>query len=754
MWFLELTPSKLGANSATYVWFNVTYRYDSNPPVGVDGGKLVGDNTYTYAYRFGGYACTLSSVSTKGGTSCYLQTFYRLTQHTMKWNIIAVTSNTPSNRAYHSSLFYNNRFYVIGGCFQSNTGGWTYLNDVNAYDTLSSTWTSVRAVGSPMSGRRSHTSAIIDNIIYNYGGWSDQEVFDDITGIMHDATVLASNFYTTGSISNVTAGQLNSITIQIRASNLLINGSNSISSYSWGDNLLWGNNLDFSLSLVGYSNYDSSIVYKQYSRKDSNNFIDHGNSTYTIYYTLETGTYYTMSVTYTVNDVATDIPGSPFSLNVHPSSVDFSKLVVFGDGTVQAVKAQTTHFYVMFRDAYYNPIPATSTLMSQLSFNLTSQSSLVILSSSKTAVTSGDWDASVFSIYTTNKLSNPPVAIALIQYTQPEISQYTLSVAFDNQLLTQSYSVATYDSVEVSSSLENGAFGFMIFVLIIALICFIFLVVFWENSVIRASSQNFLICVVFGAIVSIAGIWIRIYVGNLTDANCTESMWLVDMGFLLYVVPIFMKSHFVSKIESSYNGFVLVDNFGLLVPLLCLFTIECIISAVQYSYYPQRVLLYSLPNQSYLTYHDCGSSSYIFEALLYGYKAIILISGSYFALSTVKSDIMFFEGPLIATASFHMSFVYFIALPLILFISTPSIIYGLEIFTTLWVVLVTLLLMFLPKMYYIFFGEPFEFDGNEIYDVNLPTGTMGVTQTGATQASELDVNETKGIFIVYIDHYC
>ena len=306
-WVLNL--SSLADGSLPIQWTDIT---DITTPLsGAEGARMVANHDYTYLYRFGGYNCSDAFESLGAGDKCYSNAFYQIS--TSDYSVTQIVSpNAPSNRAYHSCIYYNYKIYVIGGAYTNLNGLWEYYNDVHVYDFNRMEWLIVNVYGTKMTAAWSISGVLVNNAICIYAG-NDLSVFYNNFAIIYPDIVFTDhNFYVSASsLSSAVAGVSSSFVVQMRSYEY--SSSNEI---LWGDVLPWATDLDFSILFVGTSNVDGNGVVTSYSKKDTENFIDNLDGTYTINYVLNSGSEFKVFISYYDLDKneRDEILGSPFSV--------------------------------------------------------------------------------------------------------------------------------------------------------------------------------------------------------------------------------------------------------------------------------------------------------------------------------------------------------------------------------------------------------------------------------------------------------
>ena len=514
--------------------------------------------------------------------------------------------------------------------------------------------------------------------------------------------------------------------------------SNSRSAYDWKDIIPWATALDFNIILVGTSNSDGSTIVNQISKSVTNNFVDHLDGSYTIKYRLTSGSSYKMFISYTLNEITTSIPGSPFTITVSPSNVAPLRSISSGTGLLTPVQEHTTSFLIALKDLYSNPISASSDYVSYLSFSINGDSSLCTFTT---------------SVLSVGNSKNPySYAVFSVEYMTPKLGSYLLSVKYNNTDLRSSpYSVSAYESVEVSSSVEVVAFALCVLCIVIAVACFALMIIFYSHPVIRAAAQNMMFTVIGGAVVVVIGVWIRVYVSDLDTARCTVSPWLIGIGFVLCCSAIFFKSYRISKIftSKSLKTVKIVDS-DLILPLLGIILLESILQVARYFVDPATVRTVPLSSNALLTYQTCKSEGFLFPALLYGYKAIMLGYGVYLGVISRNAPALFNESSILSYIIFTITFMSVVILPLSFAIESPTVTYSLEVMGILFGVMSTLLVLFLPKSFYIY-EQPNQGSvrGSVMVKSTQSKSAMSVSSLSENKSSE-QMEEYKSIFLLSI----
>ena len=64
---------------------------------------------------------------------CFSRRLYRLSLTDLRWAELPNSRylpGSPSERAYHTSVYYDDHVFVLGGAYSDNMGRWYYYNGV------------------------------------------------------------------------------------------------------------------------------------------------------------------------------------------------------------------------------------------------------------------------------------------------------------------------------------------------------------------------------------------------------------------------------------------------------------------------------------------------------------------------------------------------------------------------------------------------------------------------------------------------
>ncbi|RWS20654.1 hypothetical protein B4U80_14242 [Leptotrombidium deliense] len=94
-----------------------------------------------------------------------------------KWEIIKTNGNIPCFRFEFSISQYGYKIFMFGG----NKLSLLHLNDLYCFNLESNYWTKLNIIGKVPAPRRAHSSCIIDNYIFIFGGASLITSIDDLS---------------------------------------------------------------------------------------------------------------------------------------------------------------------------------------------------------------------------------------------------------------------------------------------------------------------------------------------------------------------------------------------------------------------------------------------------------------------------------------------------------------------------------------------------------------------------------------------
>ena len=483
------------------------------------------------------------------------------------------------------------------------------------FDINAGTWLTVTTRGTPMPQLNSLSLVLKDNVIWTFGGCATGTFYNNFAALYIDISLQASNFFASGTgISTAFAGLTNNFTVSILQSTQISNETSSQSSFLWGERILWATDLDFTVLILGTSNSDGSTIVLQITKKDTKNFIDNLDGTYTIKYPLLSGSNYQMFITYSIDSIDYDIPGSPFQLTTIPSTYSNSRSECYGPRLLTPYQKHFAYFTVTLKDIYANPINATSTNFALFKVLINNITIAEQVSYSIIVVGNADNTATVNSYR--------------ITYMTPEVSSYNLYVYYDNTLVgDKSYSISAYESIEVTTTVQTAVLAFAIVTAILLGLCIIGLAILYSNPIIIACSRSLMLIYIIGGIVLISGVWLKTDISNLNDSICNQSPWLIGVGFIICAGSVIYKLFCISRMSNTSNAArpIRMKDEEWVMAIVGLVLLECILQIIKFYVDPSFVTTQALTSNSLITYQTCGSNSSTFSVILYGYKALILV---------------------------------------------------------------------------------------------------------------------------------
>ncbi|XP_072391369.1 kelch domain-containing protein 3-like [Diabrotica undecimpunctata] len=107
----------------------------------------------------------------------FAQIIYHLNLDTMHWTYVPVGGPEPSARDFHTSVVINDRMYLFGGrgtLVDHFVGGrqMMYCNELWYLDLNTFTWHHCEVTGTVPVGRRSHSAFVYDEKMYIFGGYN------------------------------------------------------------------------------------------------------------------------------------------------------------------------------------------------------------------------------------------------------------------------------------------------------------------------------------------------------------------------------------------------------------------------------------------------------------------------------------------------------------------------------------------------------------------------------------------------------
>jgi hypothetical protein len=96
-----------------------------------------------------------------------------------KWEVLIANSHEggppqgqiPPARTNHTIVSFNEKLFLFGG-----TNGVQWFNDVWSYDHIANSWTEIDCVGFIPTPREGHASALVNDVMYVFGGRTDEGV--------------------------------------------------------------------------------------------------------------------------------------------------------------------------------------------------------------------------------------------------------------------------------------------------------------------------------------------------------------------------------------------------------------------------------------------------------------------------------------------------------------------------------------------------------------------------------------------------
>ena len=373
----------------------------------------------------------------------------------------------------------------------------------------------------------------------------------------------AINCYAWGvGLSVAVAGQLASFTVSTREVVRALNGSSGANatepsgSCSWAGPATYGTGLSasFRVQLITDSASNSLSLLPAFVE-------ELGNGSYSVVYTAYTGSSYGLFVLFD----GVQIPGSPFTVSLHPTTVvGAASCSASGWGTQLVEKGGHTQLQLQVADNYGNNFHDMTFLASwvQATPGLSLQGSGPTLGTSwplvapagsapnATATATGG----VFTISATvgpDLLSQQPLALSAtlqpngsfaLAYDVP--SQYTLYIlrVLVNGINVQGspFMVTALQPLKLPSSLIAVLWFLAALILALCMACSVAVYVWRKESVMRSSSPRFLLLLILGSMLSTLSVVFLAVEGS--DQACQAAHTLLTVGLILSMASLLAKS--------------------------------------------------------------------------------------------------------------------------------------------------------------------------------------------------------------------
>lgn len=263
-----------------------------------------------------------------------------------------------------------------------------------------------------------------------------------------------------------------------------------------------------------------------------------------------------------------------------------------------------------------------------------------------------------------------------------------------------------------SSFAQPSSIILLVIAIILIVACALVLVVFFlnrETPVVKSASPVFCYLILLGLMIGAANVFF--FVGTPTDAICMARPWMAAMALALVLGNLFIKTWRIHRIfgETNFSGRMsLIGNKALLLFSALVMLIELIIPIVWTAVKPLRsVTISQEPNWEYT---ECVSEDESFSWTMIGIfaalNASILVYGAFLAFKTRKVSSAFRESKFIALCIYNLLLTSLLVLPLVYIQEVGYFTsFFLRSIGTLFSVAFTLVALFGPKLYIIFFQK-------------------------------------------------
>jgi 2',3'-cyclic-nucleotide 2'-phosphodiesterase (5'-nucleotidase family) len=220
-----------------------------------------------------------------------------------------------------------------------------------------------------------------------------------------------------------------------------------------------------------------------------------------------------------------------------------------------------------------------------------------------------------------------------------------------------------------------------------------------EKSVMRASSPLFGMLMCLGGVIGATTILMDAHADG-TDM-CNASVWLLVVGYSLIFACLFVKTHRIHTIFNAkrLKGRAVYTDAHVLLYVGAITLINIIILIVFRVVSPLELRPFVL-TAKFAVGERCSSDNIIFTAILFVYNGLLLAWGIYLAVRTRNVDSNFNESKWIGIAVYNCAFSALVMLLVMYVISNtePSIALIIKSWLLAYIIIVTLSIMFVPRV--------------------------------------------------------
>ncbi|KAJ3178227.1 hypothetical protein HK101_010150, partial [Irineochytrium annulatum] len=332
------------------------------------------------------------------------------------------------------------------------------------------------------------------------------------------------------------------------------------------------------------------------------------------------------------------------------------------------------------------------------------------------------------------------LAVSQVLYTAVNhfLSQHsTIEATLSDAQINTMKAMGTYGTYVISRSTFVSAFSppgmALIIVSAFGIVCslgsILLVRINLEQRIIKASSPDFLLCIIFGIMLGFSTTFV--YIGNPTRLTCILQPWLLCLSFCLTNSALLSKTYRIYSIfgnkkrlsASSISGLSIFRNMAILCGIeVAVLIVWTIIDP------PVPTGAFQSTDAAFWT---CSSAKYgtIFSGILLGMSGLMLVAGTWLAYQTRNVDEKFRESFYLACTMYN-SFIWSIIAISLVFLDHlgGTVQFVIRSLAICMVSFGALLLIFAPKFSSIYLPE------REIF--HLPsTGLYGRSMTGKKQAT-------------------
>jgi len=679
-------------------------------------------------WMFGGYLCTTDGDTSLGGQECYNRDVYTLgvnphAANYLEWRVFRWVDHPeqaalwPRERAWHTMSAYQDRYLIVfAGNVIEQSASTFWLNDVSLFDCVRMRWLPL-----PVRGTLPHVM------------WSNS-----VSVLEGKSRGQSDRFVSVGGCTTNGWYMLDTWTLRlgegIRAANCTLVGPAIeapivAGTPTWfeihtvshdGEMIAWGTGLEFSV-FVGGRDASTGLLGQVDSVVE-----ELGGGVYRVNFTAASGEQYgctqlTSNVQIVVRLDSVLVPGAPFNVPIVPASV--SAATIWGPSSVTqlasansvAVRGHASSFAVYPQDVHGNPVLLVEEDIALDSLVAGSTPSALELVARRnrtgglqTALFTVLVDGAASSTVRISDLSLSDGGLA-IHYVAPDKESFSLTILYSGSPITGSpFTVTPLSNMDVADAMNIGfiALGFVGLVCLLALL--VLVLVKRNDPRIRASSPNFLVLIVLGAIVGMLAMLMpaspRIsWAGGMSAASCQAYAWLLGLGFSTTFAALMAKTWRIARIFTSKQiRVVSLPDRELMKPVLGAIIAEALFNTLWTLINPLGVEISYLSNNPNVPLYVCSSDNLqVWQGVTFLVKMILVVWAVKLTSSIRSAPGDFNESSALGAALSNIALCGVVLIPLVFFEAleqSPAALYLLKQMVTFWCFLFSPAIIILPKL--------------------------------------------------------